>query len=135
MSDPNARKHGTCLCGSVAVTAEPVPSMQACHCSMCRTWGGGPFLSIPCKSASFDGPVSRFASSDAADRGFCPTCGTHLFFHVKKADIYAVPAGLFDDSSDIPLRAQIYVEEKPDAYSFAEDTKNLTGAEFEAKFG
>ena len=101
---------------------------------MCRTWGGGPFLSVPCKSAEFGGTVSRYPSSEGADRGFCPTCGTHLFFHVKRADIYAVPAGLFDDASGIPFRAQIYMDEKPDTYTFADETKNLTGAEFEAKF-
>lgn len=125
---------GQCLCGDVTITAEPFGSVQACHCSMCRTWGGGPFLSVPCKSTSFEGAVTRHASSDHAERGFCPACGTHLFFHAVKAGIYAVPLGVFDDASDLPFKAEIYVDEQPDCYAFEGARKRMTGAEFEAQF-
>lgn len=125
---------GKCLCGQVKATVDPIPSMQACHCDMCRRWGGGPFMSVPCKSATYDGPVQRYASSEHADRGFCGNCGTHLFFFVRQANIYAVPVGLLDDQSGLPFRAEIYVDERPDFYCFANEAKQMTGAEFEAKF-
>ncbi|MEM7213795.1 MAG: GFA family protein [Pseudomonadota bacterium] len=89
---------------------------------------------MPCKSARFDGDVTRFASSDHAERGFCPTCGSHLFFHAKGPGVYAIPVGVFEDASDLPFRAQIYVDEKPDQYEFANETRMMTGPEFEAKF-
>lgn len=127
------QRTGSCLCGSVTFEAETMPTMQACHCSMCRKWGSGPFMAVPCKSASFRGPVSRFASSPGVERGFCSTCGSNLFFHAG-GPIHAIPVSLFDDPSDLPFRAEIYIDDKPDTYAFANDTKKMTGAEFEAKF-
>ncbi|HUT49879.1 MAG TPA: GFA family protein [Alphaproteobacteria bacterium] len=109
--------------------------MQACHCDICRKWGGGPFMSTPCKEATFQGPVTRYASSEAADRGFCATCGTHLFFFAKAAGIHAVPIGLFDDQSGLPFRAELFVDSRPDYYVFNNETKQMTGAEYRAKFG
>ena len=42
--------------------------------------------------------------------------------------------GIFDDPSDLPFAAEIYVDEKPDFYAFEGERKCMTGAEFEAKF-
>ncbi len=128
-------KTGSCLCGKVRFTADAIPSLQACHCRTCRKWGGGPFIAVPCKSAEFEGEVTRFAASKRADRGFCPTCGTHLFFYSKPGDMYGIPAGLFDEDPESSLRAEYFIDEKPDYYCFSEETKKLTGAEFHAKFG
>ncbi len=128
------KRTGKCLCGDVSFEAEPFGSMQACHCGTCRKWGGGPWMALSCKSASIYGPVTRYRSSDAADRGFCPTCGTHIFFYAREPRIYAIPAGLFDDVTDLPFKAEYFVDEKPDHYVFAGDRKLLTGAEFEAQF-
>lgn len=91
-------------------------------------------MSVPCKSAKFDGAVTRYASSDHAERGFCPACGTHLFFYAKGPGVYAIPFGLFRDGEDLPFKAQIYVDERPAQYTFANETRTMTGAEFEAKF-
>ena len=128
------QRNGKCLCGAVAFAADPMPSSQACHCDTCRTWGGGPFMAVPCKSATFTGEVTRFASSEHAERGFCPTCGTHLFFNPTGKDVYGIPLGIFDDPADLPFKAEFFIDEKPETYSFANDTKKLTGAEFIAKF-
>lgn len=125
---------GKCLCGKVRFTAEPMPSLQACHCEICRTWGGGPFLSVPCRDAEFSGPVSSYASSDHASRGFCATCGTHLFFWAQDLGIHGIPIGLFADQSGLKFRAELYYDRKPDYYAFENATKHLTGAEYEAKF-
>ena len=125
---------GKCLCGDVSFSAEPMPTIQACHCDMCRKWGGGPFLSTPCKEATFEGPVTRYASSEHADRAFCAKCGSHLFFYAKAVDIHAIPVGLFDDQSGLPFRAEVFVDRKPDYYTFADETRHMTGAEYEARF-
>ncbi len=128
------KRTGSCLCGSVTFEAETTPTMQACHCSMCRKWGGGPFMAVPCKEASFAGPVNRYASSENVERGFCATCGSSLFYHAAGGPIHAIPIALFDDQSDLPFRAEIYIDDKPDYYDFANTTKKMTGAEFKAKF-
>ncbi len=92
-------------------------------------------MSVPCKSAAFDGPISRYASSEGVERGFCATCGSNLFFHSSGGPIHAIPIGLFDEQSEIPFRAEIYIDDKPDYYEFANPTKKMTGAEFRSKFG
>lgn len=129
------KRTGSCLCGGVTFEAETMPTMQACHCSMCRKWGGGPFMAVPCKAASFDGSISRYASSEGTERGFCTTCGSGLFFHATGTPIHAIPIALFDDQSGLPFRAEIYIDDKPDYYAFSNETKKMTGAEFEKKFG
>ena len=45
MSNKKAMQ-GLCLCGGVRVEAELNQHLEACHCGMCRRWGGGPFLSV-----------------------------------------------------------------------------------------
>lgn len=42
---------GHCLCGAVELeTNQSVENINACHCKTCQQWGGGPFLSVDCKS-------------------------------------------------------------------------------------
>ncbi len=38
---------GACLCGAVQIDVEVnSEEIAVCHCSMCRTWGGGPALTV-----------------------------------------------------------------------------------------
>lgn len=126
-------KSGSCLCASVRIVAKPKSnSIGVCHCVMCRKWGGGPFFAAECESAvDFEGTeyISTYSSSDWAERGFCRKCGTHLFYRLKQEGHYAIPVGLFEDSDDWMLADQIFIDQKPSFYSFAEKTRNLTGAE------
>ena len=41
---------GTCLCKSVTIESNDATEFEACHCGMCRRWGGGPFLVVHCGS-------------------------------------------------------------------------------------
>lgn len=125
--------YGTCLCGAVRVKAKAKSmNIGACHCSMCRKWGGGPLLAVECeREVDFEGAeqISTFNSSEWAERGFCQKCGTHLFYRLKEEGHYAIPAGLFDNGDEWKLAEQIFTDQKPSFYSFAEETKNLTGQE------
>lgn len=138
MTDKTERKGG-CLCGAVRVTVPAMSgSVGACHCSMCRKWGGGPFLAIECGTdVHFAGEedIVLYQSSGWAERGFCGRCGTHLFYRLKQDGQYALPAGLLDDLEGLVLDHQIFVDEKPPLYEFANRTKNLTGAEVFELFG
>ena len=128
---------GRCLCGAVGITATPVrPHVEACHCDMCRRWGGIAFLGVQCGSeVSFSGEehITRYKSSDWAERGFCSKCGTNLFYHFVPAGNYGLAAGLFDDIGDNTLNEEIFIDEKPDYYDFAQDTVKKTGAEIIAE--
>lgn len=129
---------GQCLCGTVSIYATGVePHVDACHCTMCRRWSGGPLHALDCgTNVSFkgDGYIKRFSSSEWAERGFCSSCGTHLFYRLKEANHYIVPAGLFNNLSDAHFTTQIFIDEKPDYYNFANKTKMMTGEEVFAEF-
>lgn len=129
---------GACLCGAVKVDVESmVPHVGACHCSVCRKWGGGPFLAVDCGSAVIiegEQNVTVYNSSDWAERGFCTLCGTHLFYRLKESQQHIMPAGLFSDVDQFDLDHQIFIDEKPGFYDFANKTKNMTGAEVFAMF-
>ncbi|MGH8639654.1 MAG: GFA family protein, partial [Burkholderiales bacterium] len=78
--------------------------------------------------------VSVYASSAWAERGFCRQCGTHLFYRLKQGPRYFVPAGVLGDGEPWAHTHQRFIDEKPDFYSFANPTTNLTGAELFAQF-
>ena len=94
-------------------------------------------MEIECGTAvSFDNDeyVSVFDSSKWAERGFCSKCGTHLFYRLKESGQHMVPVGLFDDD-DLVFGTQVFIDEKPAFYRFANKTAEMTGAEIFAKFG
>lgn len=137
MSDVSVGK-GNCLCGAVKITANSMKhNVGACHCDMCRRWGGGPFMEVNCGSdVVFEGEenISVFESSEWAERGFCSKCGTHLFYRLKQGPQYMMPVGLFNNVENLQFDNQVFIDEKPEFYSFSNNTKNLTGAEIFALF-
>ncbi len=124
---------GGCLCGAVTYTADGVePKVHACHCSICRRWTGGPALAVGVGTVQFSGEehISRYDSSEWAERGFCNRCGTNLFYHLKEPGRYILWMGTFDDPAPFRLNGEIFIDEKPAAYDLAGDHRRLTGAEF-----
>lgn len=123
---------GKCLCGAVSVAIKMYDNrISTCHCSMCRKWGGGPlFAAEPVHDVRFSGAehITVFSSSEWAERGFCKQCGTHLFYRLKEKEHYAIPVGLLD-SDDWAFTQQIFIDQKPDFYTFANDTSMLTEQE------
>lgn len=77
-------------------------------------------------------PVT-YQSSDWAERGFCPGCGTHLFYHLVPGDEYILPAGLFQNA-EFELTNEIFVDEQPAYYQFRNETKKMTGQEVFAQY-
>ncbi len=129
--------NGQCLCGAVHITAPDVREIGACHCGMCRRWSGGPFLALHAGKGtrlSGDDHITVYQSSEWAERAFCKTCGTHLYFKLKSSDEYFIPPGLFD-TQDFEIASQIYIDKKPPYYDFANDTPTLTEQEVIEKFG
>jgi hypothetical protein len=124
---------GRCLCGGVSFTADIVePHVSSCHCSMCRRWAGGVLLAIDCANGvDFHGAenITRYRSSDWAERAFCNICGSSLFYRLIEQDLTIMVADAFDLQDDFKLTGQVFIDEKPTYYDFANDTKNMTGEE------
>lgn len=134
----NMKAAGKCLCGSVELEVElSTTEVSACHCSMCRNWGGGPMMAVDCSDTlkvSDETSIVRYQSSEWAERGFCAKCGTHLFYFLKPANQYHLSAGLLGIEAEYKLSHQIFIDEKPKYYDFSNETKDMTGAEVFAHF-
>jgi hypothetical protein len=103
---------------------------------MCRRWSGGPVFATAARGVKFEGTehLATYGSSDWAERGFCRKCGSHLFYHLKPANLYLVCVGAFDDPSQFELATEIYVDHKPAGYAFSGNLTRLTEADVIAKY-
>lgn len=130
--------HGHCLCGKVEVTANAMSSsIGACHCDMCRRWGGGALMVVDCGTdVVFEGAenIKTYASSQWAERGFCSNCGNHLFYRRKESNRHMLTVGMFDNDEGLTFDHQVFIDEKPNYYCFSNKTRNMTGAELIAKY-
>ncbi len=123
---------GRCLCGAVTFSAEGVElEHHVCHCGMCRRWSGGAgFFGTRCAGVTFAGSaLGRFAGSEWAERGFCTTCGTTLFYFLKPTQTYTMSVGIFDDQAKFRLTREIFIDHKPPGYAFAGEHERWTEAE------
>ena len=129
---------GRCLCGEVRFKATPENAeMAVCHCGMCRRWSGGVFMAVDCsRGLEFenDASVAVYQSSSWGERGFCKICGSTLFWRARDGSSMHVSAQAFDHPEAFALTHEIFIDEKPANYAFANDTQKLTGAEVMAMF-
>ena len=126
---------GHCLCGAVTYTAENVETdVHSCHCDICRRWSGGPGFAVSVGKVTFKGEqnITRYDSSEWAERGFCKVCGSNLFFRWKEPDHYLLWMGTIDDLAPFNLADEIYIDKKPPLYDLAGERPRLTGDEFMA---
>ena len=136
MSD--AYMTGRCLCGAVSYRlATRSTGFGACHCGMCRRWTGGVELGVevPPGGIHLQGEehLRLYASSDWAERGFCATCGSSLFWRLTAPGpmqgMMSLSAGSLDTIEGLELTAELFVDDKPAGYAFAGERPRLTGAE------
>ncbi len=84
---------------------------------------------------SFSGEdnIAVFDSSEWAQRGFCKSCGSNLFYRVKENREHFIPSGIFDDQDSFSFERQIFIDRKPPFYEFGNDTTKMTEAEIFAQ--
>ncbi|WP_299910781.1 GFA family protein [uncultured Paracoccus sp.] len=109
---------GSCLCGQVRFEGQwGSDPLRACHCGQCRRWSGHVWAAALADRLEITGEVTWFRSSAQAERGFCPTCGSSLFWHRLGSDKIDVAAGCVDAPTGIVLSGHIYVADKGDYYA------------------
>lgn len=70
--------------------------------------------------------LTVFRSSAFAERGFCRTCGTHIFHRPQDGPELAISSGLFS-SENFYIAREIFIDAKPPFYAFvAESEKRST---------
>jgi len=145
MTDKSQKVTGACLCGAVSYEATLSSGIGACHCGMCRKWSGGPLMSANVSGVvKFTGEenVSRYRSSDWAERGFCNRCGSSLFYYLLPRDQvpdgeYVFTAGSMEDQSVLVFDHEVYVDHAPGWYSFehADKRNRMTERDVLAFYG
>ena len=129
------QRTGRCLCGAVSYTAEVHETITACHCGMCRRWTGGPLLSVGTHRIDWTGEphITTFTSSGWAERGFCSTCGSCLFYRVtiegRFQGFTSLPMGTLDDQTGMTMTKEYFSDKRPGGYHFSGDRKQITEAE------
>ena len=110
---------GSCLCGSVRFSAASTArEPAACHCTQCRKQSGHHWASVNVQSDGFDcaGDVTWYAASTSAKRGFCPTCGSFLFWKSHSEDEIGIALGALDGATGLHLERHIFTADKGDYY-------------------
>lgn len=123
---------GHCLCGAVTITVSAMKAeVDICHCAMCQRWGGAFYAGVKGEAAEVAGEdaVTIYRSSEWAERAFCGTCGSNLWYRFLPTGGRSFLAGLFDLPAGFGIEQQIFVDEKPDWYDITQESPMLTGAE------
>lgn len=129
---------GHCLCGAVQVQVRDLPTtMSACHCDLCTRWTGSLHmgLEVPAEACTITGPVRTYRSSDFAERGWCDTCGSAVFFRNiagRDAGLFELYPGLFADAGGARLTRVVYADRAPAGVVLGGDLDRVTKVDYEA---
>ncbi|MFN4171778.1 MAG: GFA family protein [Pseudorhodobacter sp.] len=134
---------GQCMCGAVRITVKDRPhELGVCHCGMCRRWSGSAFVGFGVSENALTiegaGNVAAYRSSDWAERCFCRNCGSTLWYHLTipgETLTHFIAAGLLDDLSGMKIEHELFYDKKPDAITFACESRKTTEADFLASVG
>jgi hypothetical protein len=125
--DPIAR--GGCACGGVRfIVSGALRPVVACHCETCRRASGHhtAATAAPRDDVAVTGEVRWWRASDRARRGFCPACGSQLFWDAG-AETLSIFAGSLDAPTGLTLAGHIFCAEKADYYPIADGTTCADG--------
>lgn len=120
-------KQGSCLCGGVTyeLRGELRPSV-ACHCLQCRKTSGHYVSATQVQADQLnitkDATLAWFQSTPEAQRGFCNTCGSSLFWkHEADNGAVSVMSGTIDGATGIETAKHIFTAFKGDYYEIADN--------------
>ncbi len=120
---------GGCLCGRVRYRVTgPLRPVVACHCRMCRKTSGHHVAATaaPPDRVAITGEPKWYRSSPQAERGFCPECGSNLFWRTE--DHLSIFAGTLDEApADLRLVGHIFCAEKGSYYEIADGLPQAAG--------
>ncbi|MGV3553590.1 GFA family protein [Rhizobium sp.] len=110
---------GGCLCGKISYRISgALRPVVACHCNQCRKASGHYVAATQALASDVDitGEPSWYRSSDLAERGFCGTCGSNLFWRKHDGDYISIHAGGLDGPTGLKMTSQLYCESAGDYY-------------------
>jgi hypothetical protein len=116
---------GQCHCGSVRFRIEgEAIGVIVCHCRDCQQMHGTANAMVAAATSAVTiedhGTLTWYASSPAAERGFCSRCGGRLFKRPTGADRLLVSAGTIDPPTGMRVIRNIWTQSKGDWYDIPE---------------
>ena len=109
---------GHCLCGKIQFQAQGDPLwVSYCHCDSCRHATGSAvavYVGFSEDRVIFDGNTpKKFTSSPAVIRGFCPDCGSPIFYQSERwpGEIHLF-IGIIDQAAQLPPQIHVYTKEQ-----------------------
>jgi len=124
---------GRCLCGAVRYALGAPPKWTAlCHCESCRRAASAPvvaWMGFRPEQVSWAGERAFYASSEHAERSFCPTCGSPMSFASARwpGEIHLYGASLDDPQAYVP-QLHCYAAEHLGWLKLADDLPRFTGS-------
>jgi len=134
----HAKGKGCCLCGAVQFVVQAMSNKEVPATVIPAVNGAVALSCLPIVVRRFHLRVKRMLRSSfhriGPNAAFSKTAA-HLFYRLKENQLYFMPVGLFDEGPDLIFDTQVFIEEKPSYYCFANVTKEMTGAECFAEYG
>ena len=122
-SRPARMLTGSCLCGANFFTIDgAMGEVTACHCSQCRKTSGHYAASFDVEEDALiwsDRVVQEYVTEGGSQRGFCPCCGSSLYFRAGDG-AFSVEAGCIDNPTGGHLARHIFVADKGDYYRLSD---------------
>lgn len=132
MSETIPEARGGCYCGEVRYRARNVRrDVTECHCTQCRKQAGHRYASTSTKTSDIEidgvANITWYSASALAERGFCSSCGSHLFWRGSQEDYTSILAASLDAPSGLRLAKHIFVADKGDYYEITDDLPRFDG--------
>jgi hypothetical protein len=117
----NSVHRGSCLCGGVVYEVHgPLRNVIMCHCTQCRKQTGHYMAATSASPQDFrlveNGTLRWYRSSVTAERGFCGTCGSVLFWRAESHTDISITAGTIDGPTGVVTEGHIFCASKGDYY-------------------
>jgi hypothetical protein len=120
---------GRCLCGAVRYEVRgPLRDVVLCHCEECRRWHGHVCATTAVRRGDLkvEGEAAlRWIDSPRSDthaqRAFCASCGSSMFWSAPGSDTISIAAGTLDAPTGLRVASHWYVSQASDYYELPGD--------------
>ena len=118
-----SERTGSCVCGNITYSATHVKPIWYCHCEQCRRMTGH-FMAasqVNLDDIKINGEPKWFYVNQRSRHGFCPDCGSQLFWRNEENSYMSITGGSMDDTQGLSNKGHIFVAEKGAYYQLPED--------------
>ena len=122
--------NGSCLCGLIKVKIKKeLRKAVFCHCTQCQKANAEFSLYTKCSLENVDinpvGKIKWYKSSKHSKRGFCPKCGSSMFFQSNNNtdNTIAISTGILDKS--VKTIGHIYTSSKKTKVNIDSDLRKF----------